>query len=109
MSAFSRASRLVDSGMGGKGGKPVSLLIPILPLAVVLVFPSVREFKAILVLVSLSLFLAAFVGWRAWRVSKAIALKSGRTYEKSVRHHLAAEYEETEDALLAKRRAKTNG
>lgn len=47
-----------------------------------------------------------FVGWRAWRLCRAAAIRGDRAFDRSGRHLLSADYARSESATKARRQRR---
>ena len=105
---LSHGPRLGQDGRLVGFGEPkpgISLLLAILPIVGAAFAGTINDAP---VLWSTALAIVAiwlsFVAWRAARLMKARAYKSGRYYERRGRYYLPSEYADTTSAILDHRR-----
>ena len=105
MSIISRLSRFVDWDLktGGVQAGACSLLI-----LIVAVFPLVatRSIIGVVVAATFATVWLAFVGWRAWRLFKAIGIKGDRKFDREDKFKLPPEYAASESVTRAHQRTR---
>ena len=99
--------RAVDADLDGNR-KPLSLFLPFFLLILLFIISRTWISAAVLVLWALLAAIAlpwyAFVGWRAWRLSRAAFLRGDRNYDTTGKYRLPPGYAGTESATAARKR-----
>jgi hypothetical protein len=93
----------------GQPGKPVSPYLALLTIFLGVHAARGSSLFALIIggiLVTLGVVASIFVGWRAYRVIKAISFRAGRRYERVERYALPPEYATSESSILARLRRK---
>ncbi|MHA6317379.1 hypothetical protein ACXYN8_06935 [Altererythrobacter sp. CAU 1778] len=99
MSVYRSMRDWVDH-MLAEGVRSRGVLLPAFP---PLFLPAFTGSNAFVWVIAISLAVAwfAFVAWRGWRMMKATAIRSDRTYDHSEKFKLSNEYHSTESATSA--------
>ncbi len=92
---------------GDRGG--ISYLVALLPEFLLGMATAIVDVGPVVWTVAWTVTAAAFafIGWRHWRVIRAMSLKSARSYERRGRYALPPEYADATSAELDKRRARS--
>ena len=89
--------------------RAISYFVALLPPFLLGMVTSIVDVGAVAWTISCTISAAAFtfVVWRNWRIFRASALKSARSYERRGRYALPPEYADATSAELDKRRARS--